>query len=100
MTSQIMNTNNPNSGNGNSRGKHHQERQQLDRRYQNIRKSIAKNANNLFNQEPVSYEITPPPTLPPDRQRELLVSVSNVNNILRRLQKLQKIPQFGFEKLD
>ena len=89
MTSQIMNTNNPNSGNGNSRGKHHQERQQLDRRYKNMGKSIAKNANNLFNQEPVSYEITPPPTLPPDRQRELLVSVSNVNNILRWIQKFQ-----------
>ena len=73
MNSQIMNTNN-HSGSTN-RNKHQQERQQLDRRYQCIRKSIAKNAS-LFHHEPVNYEITPPPTLPPDRQRELLINVS------------------------
>ena len=62
------------------RSKHHQERQHFDRRYQCIRKSIAKNAN-LFHQEPSNYEITPPPTLPPDRQRELLVNVSKADLI-------------------
>lgn len=51
------------------------ERQQLDRRYQCIRKSIARNANMFMVDEAIADEITPP-TVTPDRQRQLLISVS------------------------
>ena len=58
-----------------------QERQQLDRRYQCIRKSIAKNAS-LFLQESPKNEL-PPPTITPQKQRDLLVKVFlNWNSIV------------------
>lgn len=65
------------------RNKHHQERQQLDRRYQNIRKSIAKNAGNLFlqdNQDDIPHSSS---MLTVDRQRELLIKGPVVQFILR-----------------
>ena len=57
-----------------------QERQQLDRRYQCIRKSIAKNAS-LFLQESPKNEL-PPPTITPQKQRDLLVKVFLKSNTL------------------
>ena len=58
------------------RVKHQQERQQLDRRYQCIRKSIARNAS-MFLHDPNSNDITPASTtITVDRQRELLMKVS------------------------
>ena len=68
-SNQILNTNETQVG----KIKHQQERQQLDRRYQCIRKSIAKNAS-LFLQESPKNEL-PPPTITPQKQRDLLVKV-------------------------
>lgn len=77
-TNSILNTNeNPN------RGKHQQERQQLDKRYQCIRKSIAKNSN-IFMQEPSSNEINPP-VITADRQRQHLVNVSLDHALMQAL---------------
>ena len=68
-SNQILNTND----NQNGKIKHQQERQQLDRRYQCIRKSIARNAS-LFLQESPKNEL-PPTTITPEKQRELLIKV-------------------------
>ena len=58
----------------NTNDQHQQERQQLDRRYQCIRKSIARNAS-MFLQEPNGDEITPS-TFTVERQRQVLIDVS------------------------
>ena len=64
-----------------SRNKHQQERQQLDRRYQCIRKSIARNAS-MFLPE-ASNDEPPPSTVTIERQRQVLIEGPVVQFILR-----------------
>ncbi len=68
---------NSQASNLNSSNNHQQERQQLDRRYQCIRKSIAKNASIFLQDASLGQEadIAPQSTVSVNRQREFLINV-------------------------
>jgi hypothetical protein len=70
--------------------RHQQERQQLDKRYQCIRKSIARNASVFLQDVSLTTELAATPTLTAERQRELLVKVLKFNfNLVSSILRIQ-----------